>query len=133
MLVVEKTIWDDGDVDYNISIQDSRYDHNYTTIWGRIKSAMKLLFGKPVYYSDIYIDKPEKFKDFVEKLNRCIYNKERTVCDCLRYEKKMDREIFNKAIRHYISDSSKNVPVLMDYARRFRVSQKVKNIIGVWL
>ena len=62
-----------------------------------------------------------------------IYDKERTICDCLRYERKMDKEIFNKAIRNYISDSSKNIPVLMDYARKFRVSQKVKNIIGVWL
>ena len=70
MLVVEKTVWEDGDMDYNISIQDSRYDHNYTTLWGRIKSAMKILFGKPVYYSDVYIDKPEKFKEFVENLNK---------------------------------------------------------------
>jgi hypothetical protein len=69
MLVVEKSEWDDGEIDYNISVQDSRYDHNYTTIWGRIKSAMKVLFGKPVYYSDVYIDEPEKFKSFVEKLN----------------------------------------------------------------
>jgi len=70
MLVVEKTVWDDGDIDYNISIQDSRYDHNNTTIWGRIKGAIKILFGKPVYYSDVYINKPEDYKNFVEKLNR---------------------------------------------------------------
>jgi hypothetical protein len=69
MLVVEKSEWDDGEVDYNISVQDSRYDHNYTTFWGRLKSAMKVLFGKPVYYSDVYIDEPEKFKGFVQKLN----------------------------------------------------------------
>ena len=69
MFVVEKTEWDDGDVDYNISVQDSRYDHNYTTLWGRIKSAAKLLFGKPVYYSDVYIDDHEKFKEFVGQLN----------------------------------------------------------------
>jgi hypothetical protein len=69
MLVVDKTVWEDGDIDYDISVQDSRYDHNYTTVWGRIKSAMKILFGKPLYYSDVYIDKPEKFKEFVEKLN----------------------------------------------------------------
>jgi hypothetical protein len=69
MLVVEKSEWDDGEVDYNISVQDSRYDHNYTTIWGRIKSAMKVLFGKPVYYSDVYINEPEKFRGFVDKLN----------------------------------------------------------------
>jgi len=69
MLVVEKTEWEDGEIDYNISVQDSRYDHNYTTLWGRLKSAMKLLFGKPVYYSDVYIDEPEKFIEFVKQLN----------------------------------------------------------------
>jgi hypothetical protein len=62
-----------------------------------------------------------------------IYDKERTICDCLRYEKKMDREIFVNAVQHYISDSSKNIPILINYARSFRISQKVKNIIGVWL
>lgn len=39
MLVIEKTVWADNDVSYDISIQDSRYDHNYNTIWGRIKRA----------------------------------------------------------------------------------------------
>jgi hypothetical protein len=69
MLVVEKSEWEDGEIDYNISVQDSRYDHNYTTLWGRLKSAMKLLFGKPVYYSDVYIDEPERFIEFVKQLN----------------------------------------------------------------
>jgi hypothetical protein len=36
MLVVDKEEWEDGEVDYNISMQDSRYDHNYTTLSGRI-------------------------------------------------------------------------------------------------
>ena len=77
MLVVERTVWEDGDIDYDISVQDSRYDHNYTTIWGRFKSAMKILFGKPVYYSDVYIDSPEKFRGFVEDLNRlCLETKD---------------------------------------------------------
>ena len=70
MLVVDKTKWEDGEVNYNFTVQDSRYDHNYTTLWGRIKTATKILFGKPVYYSDVYIDKPEKFNDFIEKLNK---------------------------------------------------------------
>ena len=69
MLVVEKSEWEDGEIDYNVSVQDSRYDHNYTTLWGRLKSAMKLLFGKPVYYSDVYIDEPERFIEFVKQLN----------------------------------------------------------------
>jgi hypothetical protein len=69
MLVVEKSEWDDGEVDYNISVQDSRYDHNYNTLWGRIKSAFTILFGKPVYYSDVYINDPERFREFVEQMN----------------------------------------------------------------
>jgi hypothetical protein len=69
MLVVDREEWNDGEVNFNVSVQDSRYDHNYTTLWGRIKSAAKVLFGKPVYYSDIYIEEPEKFRGFVEKLN----------------------------------------------------------------
>ena len=36
MLVVDKTVWENGEIDYNITVQDSRYDHNYTTLWGRI-------------------------------------------------------------------------------------------------
>lgn len=69
MFVVEKTVWDDGDVNYNIMVQDSRYDHNHNTLWGRIKSACKILFGKPIYYNDVYIGSPEKFINFVQELN----------------------------------------------------------------
>ena len=68
-VVVEKTEWTDGEINYDISIQDSRYDHNHTTIRGRIKTAAKILFGKPVYYSDVYIDKPETFNKFVEDIS----------------------------------------------------------------
>jgi hypothetical protein len=64
MFVVYKTEWEDGEVDYDISVQDSRYDHNYNTLWGRIRSVAKILFGKPVYYNDVYINDPEKFKKF---------------------------------------------------------------------
>jgi predicted transcriptional regulator of viral defense system len=62
-----------------------------------------------------------------------IYDKERTICDCLRYRNKMDREIFNKAIQGYVNDTSKNIPRLMKYAGPLRVQAVVKNLIGVWL
>lgn len=42
-----------------------------------------------------------------------IYDKDRTICDCLRYIGKMDKEIFNKAIQCYMNDLKKNVPNLM--------------------
>jgi len=62
-----------------------------------------------------------------------IYDKERAICDCLRYRNKMDREIFVKAIQEYVKDSSKNIPRLMDFAKKLRVADTAKNLIGIWL
>ena len=66
--VIEKTVWDEGDIGYNISIQDSRYDHNYNTVWERIKRAVKILFGKPIYYNDVYLDGEETFRNLVKDM-----------------------------------------------------------------
>ena len=68
MLVIEKTVWEDGDINYNISIQDSRYDHNYNPLWGRVKRAAKILFGKPIYYSDVHFEGEETFKKLVKDM-----------------------------------------------------------------
>jgi hypothetical protein len=65
MFVVEKTKWADGDISYSITIQDSRYDHNYNTLWGRMKRAVKALFGKPVYFSDVHLEGEERYKKLV--------------------------------------------------------------------
>jgi predicted transcriptional regulator of viral defense system len=62
-----------------------------------------------------------------------IYDKNRVICDCLRYRNKMDKEIFNKAIQNYIADPSKNVLRLLEYAEALRVKKVAKDLIGVWL
>ena len=62
-----------------------------------------------------------------------IYDKERIICDCLRYRNKMDKEIFNKAIQSYVNDTKKNIPRLMEYAKPLRVTKLIKDIIEVWL
>ena len=62
-----------------------------------------------------------------------IYDKDRLICDCLRYRNKMDKEIFNKAIQKYIADPGKSIPKLMEYAGPLRVKKLAKDLIGVWL
>ena len=62
-----------------------------------------------------------------------IYDKDRVICDCLRYRNKMDKEIFNKAIQNYISDPGKSIPKLLEYAEPLRVKKIAKDLIGVWL
>lgn len=62
-----------------------------------------------------------------------IYDKDRVICDCLRYRNKMDKEIFNKAIQNYIADREKRIPKLLEYAEALRVKKIAKDLIGVWL
>lgn len=62
-----------------------------------------------------------------------MYDKERVICDCLRYRNKMDKEQFNKAIRGYITDPGKNIPRLIKYAVPLRCTTLVEDLIGVWL
>ena len=62
-----------------------------------------------------------------------IYDKERLICDCLKYESKMEHDDFKSAIQSYIADDEKDISVLMDYARLRKVVKKVQSLIGVWL
>lgn len=62
-----------------------------------------------------------------------IYDRDRTICDTLRYEKKLEEEVFTNAIKRYIKDSNKNVRKLFEYAEKFNIYNKVQTYIGVWL
>ena len=62
-----------------------------------------------------------------------IYDKERLICACLKYESKMSHDDFKTAIQAYIADPDKDISVLMDYARERKVLKKVQSLIGVWL
>lgn len=70
------------------------------------------------------------------KYNDCflkIFDRDRLICECFKYETKMDKEIFNKAIQSYIKDSNKNIKNLMEYSKKRNIQKKVKNIIGLFL
>ena len=62
-----------------------------------------------------------------------IYDKDRLICDCLKYEAKLSREDFKEAIQAYIKDEEKDIAALMDYARERKVLKRVQSLIGVWL
>lgn len=62
-----------------------------------------------------------------------IYDKERMICDCLKYEDKLERSVFREAIQAYIRDRDKDISMLMEYARARKVTGRVQSLIGVWL
>ena len=89
------------------------------------------------YVKPYYIDKAHleygvtegQYEDCVLK----IFDRDRLICECIKHENKMDREIYNKAIINYINDSGKNVTNLLDYAKKRNIHKKVRERIGVWL
>ena len=62
-----------------------------------------------------------------------IYDKERLICDCLKFEDKLQRDVLHRALQCYLREPNKDIQRLMEYARARRVVQKVQNRIGVWL
>jgi hypothetical protein len=62
-----------------------------------------------------------------------IFDRDRLIVECMRYETKMDRETFNKAVQSYIGDSKKSILKLLEYAKQRRILKKVKDRIGIWL
>ncbi len=62
-----------------------------------------------------------------------IYDRERTVCDCMRHRNTMDVEIFNNMIRNYLTDSKRNTANLAKYSRYLQVDKKIREVLGAWL
>lgn len=127
-----------------LCLDTALFYHGYSD---RTPSAWHLAFDKHVYIRRTQVEYPFIRPYYVEsgilelgaidciidEIPMRIYDKDRTICDCLRYMNKMDRELFNKAIQGYVIDPKKNIPNLMQYAKPLRVQKKVKDLIGVWL
>ena len=99
---------------------------------GKSRFQIDYPFVKP-YYVEPAVLKLGLTKGEMDGHTVRIYDKDRLICDCLRYRNKMDREIFNKAIQSYISDPEKSIPRLLEYAESLRVKKIAKDLIGVWL
>ncbi len=61
------------------------------------------------------------------------YNIERTLCDIIRNRSKMDISIITTAIKRYSKLKKKNVPLLMEYAKIFRVEKIIRSYMEVLL
>ena len=62
-----------------------------------------------------------------------IYEKERLICECLKYEERLERDVIKQVLRRFIEEPEKDVAKLMGYARERKVVAKVQGRIGVWL
>lgn len=63
-LVFKQYEFDYGDIDFEISIEDSYCGGDYMGIKGRFKRAWKAFFAKPVCYTGIYVNSRERVREF---------------------------------------------------------------------
>jgi len=85
---------------------------------------------KLYYFSDkYYIDGVEKI-DINGHIIK-MYNVEKTICDCLRYEDKISKDIIVESIKEYVGRRDKNISKLMNYAAKAKVKNAVQKYIEV--
>ena len=99
------------------------------------KSRFNLTYPlvKPFYVEEKYLSIGITEEMIVDDVKMKIYDRERTICDCLKHKSKMDSEMFGKAIQTYLNDPLKNIKNLSAYAKQLRVLKKALDLIGVWL
>jgi predicted transcriptional regulator of viral defense system len=56
---------------------------------------------------------------------------ERTVCDLVKYRNKTGKDIMLEAIRAYLQRKDRNIPELLDFARRLRVEKIIKPYLEI--
>ena len=60
-----------------------------------------------------------------------VYDLDKTICDIIKNKKKIDAELFNKAIRWYFYSKEKNTLKLYEYAKKMNIYDKVRNTFEV--
>ncbi len=61
-----------------------------------------------------------------------VYDLDKTICDIIKNKKKIDAEIFNKAIRKYFYSKKKNTLKLYEYAKKMNIYNKVRDTFEVF-
>ena len=62
-----------------------------------------------------------------------VYNRERTLCDILKKSNQTDIQLITQAFKEYAKLQSKDISLLSEYSKLFRVSEKVRSYLEVLL
>jgi len=98
----------------------------------RTKLDVGVLSLRP-YYVQTELYELGKTTDSFSGVILCVYDRDRTICDCFKYRARLDNEVFNKALHAYVNDKRKNLKNLSLYAKKLRVYKKVTELMEVLL
>lgn len=61
----------------------------------------------------------------------CVYNKERTICDCIRKKDKLDSDLVLEAVKRYMNARGNDYALLLSYAEKLNIRDKIKQYMEV--
>lgn len=62
-----------------------------------------------------------------------VYDAERTLCDLLRTRNRVDVGVVSDALKRYVVQKEKNIPLLSQYAKMLKVEQKLRLYLEILL
>ena len=62
-----------------------------------------------------------------------LYNKERCICDLIKDRKKYEVQLYQTAIKEYMSSKDKNLTLLVDYAVKLGVRDEVMVYVEIMI
>lgn len=60
-----------------------------------------------------------------------VYDKERTICDCLKKKEQLDSDLVNEAVRRYLKTPGSDYAKLIKYAELFNIKELVRQYMEV--
>lgn len=60
-----------------------------------------------------------------------VYNKERTICDCIKKKDKLDADLVLSAVKQYMGELGNDYALLLKYADMFKIRESVKQYLEV--
>lgn len=127
-----------------IFLESALLHYNYTdripTAWqiavDRDSEKSQYDVGYPLiepFYQDSKFLKIGVTKLIIQGFEVKIFDRDRTMCDVMRFENKLEKEVFTNAVMRYIKDPDKNIRHLFEYADLFNIAKKVQSQIGKWV
>ena len=62
-----------------------------------------------------------------------VYNKERSVCDAVKYKNKVGIDVCSEVVNSYLALFNRNLTLLMDYASKLRVTKTLEKYLEITL
>lgn len=111
------------------------------------RTPFQLMMTVPAGYNTRLLKEPDKYKFFYCKKDQyelgiiqgktafgnsiTLYDKERTICDCLRKKDKLDADMVVMSVKKYMKEPGADFARLLKYAEIFNIREQVRQYMEV--